>query len=58
MEVKDLVSTLEELEEQLYCKGTIFSLVKKDVSEYDRGVISGKIELLTKIKILLQKDKK
>lgn len=58
MEVKELVSTLEDIENSLYSKDTISSLVAKDISEYDRGVIQGKIELLTKLKLLLKKDKK
>lgn len=53
MDIKDII---KEEKEKIYNHNMVILLSKQDVSEYERGIVSGKIQLLNSIEIDLESN--
>lgn len=52
-EIREL---FERIEASLFSESMVKQLVDKDIGEYERGVVMGRIEMLNHIKIALERD--
>lgn len=58
MNVAELMSVMEEVEKTIFNKDMVVQLSKEDVSDYDRGVISGKISIINSINRIIDERTK
>lgn len=56
--MNDINKVIEDIEKVMYSPNIIVQLIEKDVSDYDRGRVAGKLEMLSFIKsaLIIEED--
>lgn len=53
MDIKDV---LQEAIDTLFTESMVKELIDKDITDYERGIVKGRIEMLNWIKSMLESD--
>lgn len=53
MDIKDV---LQEANDTLFTESMVKELIDKDITDYERGIVKGRIEMLNWIKLKLESD--
>lgn len=53
MDIKDV---LQEANDTLFTESMVKELIDKDITDYERGIVKGRIEMLNWIKSMLESD--
>lgn len=53
MDIKDV---LQEANDTLFAESMVKELIDKDITDYERGIVKGRIEMLNWIKSKLESD--
>jgi len=56
--MNDINKVIEDIEKVMYSPNIIVQLIEKDISDYDRGRVAGKLEMLSFIKsaLIIEED--
>lgn len=56
--MEKIIKLLESIQEQYSSRSLVIQLSKKDVSDYERGIIAGEIKMLSHIMMELAQNEK